>query len=265
MEHPAYGEIRAVTGYASVLLARNPGPMTLDGTNTWVLRAPGAGDCVVIDPGPSDPDHLAMAAAQGPVSLILLTHHHPDHSAGAPEFAERTGAVVRAFDPALCIGAAALQDGEWIESSGVRLRVLATAGHTSDSVCFQVDHDSEPSVFTGDSVLGYGTTVVMHPDGHLGSYLESLRLLSTLPEGTVALPGHGPERPDVAQAAREYLDHRSQRLDQVRAVVRAQGAGVTSRAVVEIVYADVDRAVWPAAELTVHAQLAYLRELGELD
>ncbi|MCI2421980.1 MBL fold metallo-hydrolase [Saccharopolyspora sp. K220] len=263
MEHPAYGALRPVTKYASVLLAHNPSPMTLEGTNTWVVREPDSGDCVVIDPGPADAEHLRQIADHGPVSLVLLTHHHSDHTAGVAQFAELTGARVRALDPALCRGAEAFRDGEIIKAGGVELRVIATAGHTADSVCFAVEHD-EPAVFTGDSVLGRGTTVVAHPDGDLGSYLKSLRLLAELPTGLRVLPGHGPELPDVQAIATAYLEHREQRLDQVRAAVREKGPSVTPRQVVEVVYADVDRSVWPAAELTVQAQLAYLREQGEL-
>lgn len=101
MQHPAYGEVRPVTSWASVVLAHNPGPMTLDGTNTWVVSAPGAPSRAVIDPGPADADHLRRVADRGPVDLILLTHHHPDHAEGVPEFAERTGAPVRAWDAEL--------------------------------------------------------------------------------------------------------------------------------------------------------------------
>ncbi|GAA0539922.1 MBL fold metallo-hydrolase [Saccharopolyspora subtropica] len=261
MEHPAYGELRPVTPYASVLLARNPSPMTLEGTNTWVVRDPDASACAVIDPGPADTDHLGRVAQHGPVSLVLLTHHHSDHTGGVSRFAELTGAPVRALDPALCRGADPLREGEVIDAGGVELRVLVTAGHTADSVCFVADH-AEPAVFTGDSILGRGTTVVAHPDGHLGSYLESLRLLADLPAGLRVLPGHGPELPDVREIANAYLSHREQRLAQVREALASLGPDATPRQVVELVYADVDRSVWPAAELTVQAQLTYLRELA---
>ncbi|MGW1682584.1 MBL fold metallo-hydrolase [Saccharopolyspora sp. NPDC002376] len=256
-EHPAYAALRPVTRYASVLLAQNPSPMTLDGTNTWLVGD--AAGRVVIDPGPDDAEHLWLVADHGPVSLVLLTHHHPDHTDGVAQIVELTGAPVRALDPALCRGAEPLQDGEVIDVGGVGLRVLATPGHTADSVCFAVDHD-EPAVFTGDSVLGRGTTVVAHPDGHLASYLASLRRLADLPEGMRVLPGHGPDLPDVRAIATHYLQHRQQRLEQVREALADLGPDVTPRQVVEVVYADVDRSVWPAADLTVQAQLTYLQE-----
>ena len=260
-EHPAYGLLRPVTSTASVLLADNPSPMTLDGTNSWVLRAPDTERCVVVDPGPDDEEHLARLAAHGPVVLVLLTHGHPDHADGARRFGERVGAPVRALDPALRLGGEGLAGGDVVSAAGLDLRVLATPGHTADSLSFVVEHD-EPAVLTGDTVLGRGTTVVAHPDGRLMDYLDSLHRIADLPPGTAVLPGHGPELPDAGEAARAYLAHREQRLDQVREALRRLGPHAGARDVVEVVYADVDRALWPAAELSVHAQLDYLREHG---
>lgn len=248
---------RQVTGAAAVVLAPNPGPMTLDGTNTWVLRAAGAERCVVVDPGPLHEAHLATVASCGPVDVILLTHGHFDHSQGAARLAELTGAPVRALDPAHRLGDEGLVEGDVVAAAEVEVRVLHTPGHTSDSLSFVlVAEGQNDAVLTGDTVLGRGTTVVAHPDGVLADYLASLRRLEALGEATV-LPGHGPELPSAAAAAAEYLAHREQRLDQVRAAVEA-GAR-TPREVVEVVYADVDRVLWPAAELSVRAQLAYLR------
>jgi len=258
-EHPAYGQLRPVTASAGVLLAENPSPMTLDGTNTWVLRAPGTTECVVVDPGPDDETHLRRVAEQGPVSLVLLTHGHPDHAAGARRFADLVGAPVRALDPALRLGSEGLADGDVVEAAGLVIRVLGTPGHTADSLCFLLEGDGPSSVLTGDTVLGRGTTVVAHPDGRLRDYLESLRRLADLPPGTAVLPGHGPELPDAGEAARAYLAHREKRLEQVRRALDELGPQATARQVVELVYADVDRALWPAAEWSVRAQLEYLR------
>jgi glyoxylase-like metal-dependent hydrolase (beta-lactamase superfamily II) len=247
---------RQVTPSAAVVLAPNPGPMTLDGTNTWVLRAPGAQRCVVVDPGPLHEGHLAEVAALGPVDVVLLTHGHADHSEGARRFAELTGAPVRALDPAHRLGSEGLGEGDVVATAGVELHVLATPGHTSDSLSFVLRGDGAPdAVLTGDTVLGRGTTVVAHPDGVLSDYLASLRRLQHLGDAAV-LPGHGPELPSAGAAAAHYLAHREQRLEQVRAAV-ASGA-TSARAVVEVVYADVDRVLWPAAELSVRAQLAHL-------
>jgi glyoxylase-like metal-dependent hydrolase (beta-lactamase superfamily II) len=245
--------LRQVTATAGVLLAPNPGPMTLDGTNTWVLRAPGSPTTVVIDPGPLHEGHLARVAdAAGVPDLILLTHGHLDHSEGAPRLAELTGAPVLALDEAF---GERLALGERIAAGGVTIEVIETPGHSGDSVSFYVPADD--AVLTGDTILGRGTTVVAHPDGKLAPYLDSLRRLREYGEATV-LPGHGPELPSAGRVAEAYLEHRAQRLEEVR---RAVADGATSpREIVETVYADVPREVWPAAELSVRAQLEYLRE-----
>ena len=258
--HPAYGRLRAVTPLASVLLQDNPSPMTLEGTNTWVVRAPGERGCVVVDPGDDDPGHQRRVAAHGPVALVLLTHRHHDHAAGARRLAELTGAPVRALDPSLVLGSEALGDGDVVAAAGCELRVVATPGHTSDSLSFRLDGPGVGlAVLTGDTILGRGTTVIAHPDGTLGPYLGSLRRLGELPVATTVLPGHGPELPDAPSAAHAYLAHREERLEQVRAALGVLGAAATAREVVERVYADVDRVLWPAAELSVRAQLEYLR------
>ncbi|PRX44770.1 glyoxylase-like metal-dependent hydrolase (beta-lactamase superfamily II) [Prauserella shujinwangii] len=258
MTHPAYGELRAVSDAASVLLENNPSTMTLEGTNTWVLGAPGATGRVVVDPGYEDSEHLDRLAAVGDVELVLLTHHHPDHAEGAPAFAERVGAPVRALDPALCVGAGAFDHDDVISVAGLELHVLHTPGHTRDSVTLRFDHAGRTHVLTGDTILGRGTTVLTD----LGDYLSSLRLLRELPPGSLGLPGHGPELADLAATARAYSEHREQRLDQVRAALRRLGPGATARQIVEVVYADVDRALWAPAEASVEAQLAYLRAQG---
>jgi glyoxylase-like metal-dependent hydrolase (beta-lactamase superfamily II) len=243
--------MRQVTETAGVVLAPNPGPMTLDGTNTWVLRSPGHESCIVIDPGPLHEQHLQAVVTEGPVDVVLLTHGHYDHSEGAARFAELTGAKVRALDPAMRLGDEGLGEGDVVVGGGLELRVLQTPGHSSDSLCFALPD----AVLTGDTILGRGTTVVAHPDGVLADYLESLRRLQDLGDRTV-LPGHGPELLSAGDAAAMYLAHREMRLEQVRAALE-QGAS-TPQQVVEIVYADVDKVLWPAAELSVRAQLDYL-------
>jgi glyoxylase-like metal-dependent hydrolase (beta-lactamase superfamily II) len=115
---------------------------------------------------------------------------------------------------------------------------------------------ADATVLTGDTILGRGTTVVAHPDGRLGDYLESLKRLRELGEATV-LPGHGPELASAGAAAEFYLAHREERLEQVRAALLA--GDTTPRQVVERVYVDVDQVLWPAAEMSVRAQLDYLR------
>ncbi|GAB3265063.1 MBL fold metallo-hydrolase [Kineosporia babensis] len=236
--------------------------MTLDGTNTWILSAPGSAEAVVVDPGPDDEKHLAavleaVRARGAKVVQTLLTHGHADHSEAARSFAELTGAPVRALDPAHRYGGEGLGDGDVVAVQGLRLEVVATPGHTRDSLSFLVPQTR--SLLTGDTILGRGTTVVAHPDGRLDSYLASLDRLGELSgsaELRQLLPGHGPVLGQPGLVVDQYRRHRRERLEQVRAAVAA-GAG-TAREVVEVVYADVPRSVWAAAELSVQAQLTYL-------
>ena len=246
--------------HAQCVLAPNAGPMTLDGTNTWILRAEDSGRSVVVDPGPLDDLHLkAVADVAGEVQGVLLTHGHLDHSEGARTFADRVGCGVRALDPNHVYGEEGLHDGDVVEVDGLEIRVLATPGHSSDSLCFVVEQDK--ALLTGDTVLGRGTTVVAHPDGELGAYLGSLRRLRDLADAAevdTIWPGHGPVLDEALPAIEYYLRHRAERLDQVRQAVAAGAREPLD--VVRTVYADVDERLWPAAELSVRAQLDYLRE-----
>jgi glyoxylase-like metal-dependent hydrolase (beta-lactamase superfamily II) len=253
---PAAALADRLPGWVTLLRAPNPGPMTLDGTNTWVLRLPDADHAIVIDPGPDDAGHLAAIAEHAPVGFILITHGHDDHVEGARALSERLGGTgVIAADPAHCVNVDPLDPDESLGGFGLEIEALATPGHTRDSVCFVVTAGDERVIFTGDTILGRGTTVVAWPDGDLGDYLTSLERLSAY-SGIAALPGHGPALADCAAAARFYLAHRRARLDQVK---RALSEGASSaQEVVAKVYADVDRSLWPAAEWSVRAQLAYL-------
>lgn len=240
-------------------LAPNPGPMSLNGTNSYLIAAPGAGRTVVVDPGPLDEQHLKELAQAGPVELILITHRHADHTAAAARFSDLTGAPVRAADPVHCHAGSPLRDGEILQAAGVEIRVLATPGHTSDSVSFHLPDDgTKGSVLTGDTILGQGTTVLDYPDGTLGDYFESLDRLERLGPATV-LPAHGPVLPELDAVARAYRDHRQGRLAQIRAALETLGEDARLEAVTDVVYADVDASVRRAAELSVAAQLDYLR------
>ena len=248
-----------VTSRATCVLAPNPGAMTLEGTNTWVLMEPGSALCVVVDPGPLDEQHLqrvldVVALRGARVALTLLTHGHADHAGSAMRFGELTDAPVRAIGT----GHDGLSDGDRLTVDGLDLAVVATPGHTGDSLSFLLA--AENALLTGDTVLGRGTTVVAWPDGELAAYLWSLQRIEAMTgslEVTQILPGHGPTVRDAAGVVRYYLEHRLERLERVRAAV-AVGA-VDVDVVTEMVYADVPRELWPAARLSVLAQLQYLR------
>lgn len=255
LTHPAYGRLRPVTDTASVLVADNPGLMTLEGTNTWVLCGPGSDELVIIDPGPGDDEHIARVAALGRIALVLISHRHGDHTDGIDKLVELTGAPVGAADPQFLRGdQVALSDREVIQAAGLEITVLATPGHTADSLSFLLDD----AVLTADSVLGRGTTVLDKDDGSLSDYLESLHRLRGLGRRAV-LPGHGPELADLSAVAQGYLTHRQERLEQVRSALWHLGAEASAREVVEHVYVDVDEKLWDAAEWSVQVQLDYLR------
>jgi glyoxylase-like metal-dependent hydrolase (beta-lactamase superfamily II) len=257
---PASGPVlQRSTALTQFLLAPNPGPMSLEGTNSYVLRAPGSPAAVVVDPGPLHEVHLQALAAAGPVELILITHRHTDHTAGSARLHELTGAPVRAADPVHCHGGDPLHDGQVIHAAGIEVRVVATPGHTSDSVCFHLPADGpHGSVLSGDTILGRGTTMLDFPDGILGDYLASLDKLEVLGPAAV-LPAHGPPLPSLADVARAYRSHRLERLEQVRAALALLGAEASAGDVADVVYADVDPSVRRAAETSVSAQLHYLR------
>ena len=254
------------------VLAPNPGIMTLDGTNTWVLREPGAERSVVVDPGPLVDEHLdAVAEVAGQVDTVVVTHHHVDHTEAARSFAERMGCGVRGLDPQQCWRSEPLADGEVLSVGGLEVEVVATPGHTTDSISLLLGADR--ALLTGDMVLGRGTTVIVHPDGDLGSYFGSIeRMRGLVSEGRVASlwPAHGPVLPDAAGVLDHYLVHRRERLAQVEAALTRLGTTPADlppdvaehptlpRQVVEVVYADVDESLWGAAEWSVRAQLAYL-------
>ncbi|HEY1674844.1 MAG TPA: MBL fold metallo-hydrolase [Streptosporangiaceae bacterium] len=253
---------------ALCVLAPNPSPMTLDGTNTWLIAAPDSTVALVVDPGPDDEGHLRRVVQQAGqagrrIGQILLTHGHDDHSAGARRLAGLTGAPVRAADPAHRLGAEGLGDGDVIEAAGSELRVIGTPGHSPDSLSLLLPEDG--ALLTGDTVLGRGTTVIAGGDGSLTDYLRSLDAMKSLSDQgllRVLLPGHGPVLPDPAAVLEYYIAHRAERLDQVRAALAAGDR--TPAEIVTRVYTEITPAVRPAAELSVQAQLDYLADRGEL-
>lgn len=254
------------------VLAPNPGTMTLDGTNTWVLREPGAQTSVVVDPGPLADEHLdVVAEVAGRVEAVVVTHHHLDHTEAARSFAERMGCGVRGLDPEQCWRSDPVTDGEVLSVGGLEVEVVTTPGHTRDSISLLLGADR--ALLTGDMVLGRGTTVIAHPDGDLAGYFASLeRMRALVSDGRVETlwPAHGPVLPDAGAVLDFYAVHRRERLAQVEAALGALGMAADAlpadvaedaelpRQVVEVVYADVDESLWGAAEWSVRSQLAYL-------
>ena len=232
------------------ITAGNPGPFTLDGTRTWLL-----GDTVVIDPGPAIPSHIsAVAEAQPRVEIILLTHRHEDHAPGAVELKRRTGA--RIFAPAGALEESKvdriLTDGDRIEAGDVSLTVVASPGHTSEHVCYL---SAEGELFTGDVVLGEGTTTIFPPDGNMADYLATLRRLLTLAP-RVIYPGHGPIRQDAIDWLQYYIDHRLEREAQILAAL--SDGEKTIRELRQVIYRQLHPALEPAAEIQLRAHADHL-------
>jgi glyoxylase-like metal-dependent hydrolase (beta-lactamase superfamily II) len=238
------------------VLAPNPGVRELDGTNTWVVGDPPA---VVIDPGPDIPEHLReVVRTAGRVGAIVLTHDHPDHAPGTARLASWTGAL--AFAARAADGMQPLRDGDAVTSGPASLRVVATPGHSPDHLAF-----FEPgtrSLFTGDAVLGRGTSVVDPPEGDLVVYLRSLRRMLELQPRTI-YPGHGPVALHGTAKLQEYLEHRAKREEQVLSAL-APGPRTPAELVGEI-YEDYPPEVLALAERSVLAHLLKLESEGRVD
>ena len=274
---PPAGEPLQVTPRATWLLAPNPGPMTFDGTNSWVLHEPGCRGAVIVDPGPDDPGHLGalVALAQelgGEVTAILVTHGHPDHTGGVAETARRTGA------PVLCAGRrladTVLRPGP-LTLAGLRIEVLATPGHSSDSLSFHLP--DERSMVTGDTVLGRSAPVILDPDGRVDAMLTSLEAITRVlgggrgnrgnggdagEAGPVILPGHGPLVREPASQLTFAVAAREARLAQAEAAVDA-GCRTVS-AVAMSMYGPFDERIRPGIEATARAHLRYLADHDRL-
>lgn len=246
------------------ILAPNPNPMTLQGTNSYVLGA-ASGGAVVVDPGPDNLEHLeAIVAEAGQVDLILFTHWHSDHTRSIDHLIEMTGAPARAFRSDFTRGADPLVDGEVIEAAGTTLRILGTPGHTSDSISIVLpEYGDHGAILTGDTILGGSTTMIDHPDGSIADYFESLDKIEALGDARI-FPAHGPEIASAAEEARRLRAHRNQRLEQIKGVLRTHGLAaddenVSVDEILEIVYADAPAQVRKAAQQSIEAQLRYLR------
>jgi glyoxylase-like metal-dependent hydrolase (beta-lactamase superfamily II) len=261
----AMPSVAALDGVVTRVLAPNPSPMTLDGTNTYVVSVAGTGEALIIDPGPSDVEHLArvravLAEADAAVRWVAVTHHHADHAAAAASWAEAFEAPLVAPDRRTAGSKGqVVGDGARLPLTGLEVEVVATPGHTREHVAYRL---GTGSLLTGDHILGRGTSVVAYPDGDLPAYLQALRRVLDL--GPDALyPGHGPELDvDPAAVVRYYLDHRRFREQQVLTALRTGPA--TPRELVAVIYRDVDQRLWPAAEASLRAAVAALATAGQV-
>jgi glyoxylase-like metal-dependent hydrolase (beta-lactamase superfamily II) len=257
-------EVAKLSELVTRLRAPNPGPMTLTGTNSYLV---GMGpERVAIDPGPKLEGHLqtmagTASAAGAKISLILVTHGHPDHYPGAERLSELTGAPVAAYRGATFPHQVELDNEQKIEAAGGTYTAIFTPGHAADHLCYFLEE--EGALFTGDNILGYGTTIVAPPKGDMALYMASLHLLEEKwGQAKVIYGGHGPEIANPAAKIREYILHRQARQQQL---VEAMQAGATTiPQIVERIYQDVDRRMWPAAARQALAYLIMLEREGKV-
>lgn len=257
------------------LVAPNPSPFTFRGTNTYLV---GTTSLAVIDPGPEDETHRAaiLAAAAGrPITHIVITHAHRDHSDGAAALAATTGAPIAAFGRAgdrTRTEAAHMPSGkefidheftpdlriahgEVVEGSDWALEALHSPGHAPDHLCLGLK--GQRLVFSGDHVMAWNTTVIAPPEGRMSDYISSLELLLKRRD-RLYLPGHGGRLEKPLRTVKAYLVHRQWREQAILAAIR-NGAGSIPE-VVAIVYSTIDKRLIKAAELSVLAHVEYLAD-----
>ena len=254
------GECERLTPLVARVLAPNPSPMTLTGTNTYLV---GRQTLAVIDPGPDLPEHLdaivAAVEARGLLAVSLVTHHHDDHLPAARRLRERLGVPIAGHAELPGVDRP-LRHEERVVVAGATLRAIETPGHTDDHVCYFLEE--ERALFSGDLIAGMGTVVVGAGRRDLARYLASLELVGTL-EPRVILPGHGPLVQDAAAKIREYVEHRLGRERQV--VAELERGARTVDEIVATIYADVRPDLHPAAARNVRSHLWKLEAEGRAE
>ena len=234
----------------SRVVAPNPGPYTGPGTNTWILDAGPV--AVVIDPGPDDDAHLAALERRlkgKVVGVVMVTHAHADHLGLADRFARQHRASVRRHPE--------LSDGDVVRAGNLNVTALYTPGHSADHLCFLLAEDG--AVFTGDLILGRGSSMVTYPEGDVAAYLRSLDRLAAL-NPQILFPGHWDPVTRAMEKIDEYRRHRLDREAQILAQVRRRPG--TAAELTRRVYGDLDEKLMVAAEMTLRAHVRKLVDDG---
>ncbi len=240
-----------------ILLAPNPSAFTLDGTRTYLL-----GTDVVIDPGPAMETHVERILEEQPeLTTIFVTHRHSDHAPAASLIKARRQNI-RIIAPAGAMDAQFIDDllidGACYETASTTICAIATPGHTAESFCFLT---SDAGLFSGDTILGSGTSAIFPPDGRLSDYLHSLAKLRKL-NARVIYPGHGPQVDDPSTLIDGYLAHRQKRLSEIRSVLDAGPSSIP--ALREKIYPPMSGELQRAADAQLLAHLIYLVEQGQV-
>jgi glyoxylase-like metal-dependent hydrolase (beta-lactamase superfamily II) len=233
------------------VVAPNAGPYTGPGTNTWIVDAGPV--VVIIAPGPDDDNHLAAIhrkLAGATVGVVLVTHSHPDHLPLAERLAAQHKATVRRHPE--------LGDGDVVRAGRLNMTALYTPGHSADHLCFWIEEDR--AIFTGDLVLGRGSSMVTYPEGNVAAYLRSLERVAAL-KPTMLFPGHWDPVTDAMGKLEEYRAHRLEREVQVLAEVR-RARGTAGELTRRVYGPEVGEELFDAAEMTMRAHLAKLVDDG---
>ncbi|MBC6440766.1 MAG: MBL fold metallo-hydrolase [Rhodospirillales bacterium] len=271
-----YGTATEVSPLVRRVVADNPSGFTYHGTGTYII---GRGEVAVVDAGPAIPRHVdaILAATAGEtITHQLVTHTHSDHSPAAALIRQATGAETWAFGPhgsGRAEGEVAVEEGgdrdfrpdhkvrhgDVIEGAGWTVECVFTPGHTSNHMCFCLR--DETTLFSGDHVMGWSTTVVSPPDGDMAAYMRSLRVLLER-DDTIYLPTHGPAITDPKTHVTALIAHREAREEQIVACLED---GITTiPEMVERMYAAVDRSLHPAARQSVLAHIIHMVETERL-
>ncbi len=271
-----YGVAAQLSPLVQRVIADNPGPFTYTGTGVFII---GTNSVCVIDPGPTTPDHIAAIdhALEGrTVSHVLVTHHHVDHSPLAKPLAAKHGCKVYGFglqptppqdgevrleagDDLTFMPDIEIRDGHIIKGDGWTIEAIHTPGHTSNHLCYALHEEN--TLFSGDHIMGWSTSVVSPPDGHMGDYLKSLNTVLDR-EFDILRPTHGAAITDVRPFVQAYIDHRLVRENQI---LNALGSGLGKISdIVALLYKDVDKRLHPAAAHSVLSHMIHLRETGRV-
>lgn len=272
-----YGVAERLSPLVTRVIADNPGPFTYTGTGVYIV---GSGpDVCIIDPGPVTPDHVAAidAALDGKrVTHVLVTHHHIDHSPLAAPLAKKHGCKVYGYgtQPVAPQGGeirleagddltfkpdVEIRDGHRVEGPDWTLTAVHTPGHTSNHLCFALAEEN--TLFSGDHIMGWSTSVVSPPDGDMGDYLASLARILDM-DFDIIRPTHGPEITQVRPFVQAYIDHRLAREAQIIAAI---GKGLTQIGdIVAELYKDIDKRLHPAAAHSVLSHLIHMRKTGRV-